>query len=93
MDDEGARTAWRGVKWRYSGSYDMTLNRVRVEALLDAIDKFRGLPEAQREELRPLLNETLDRFNALSRYSAILRGYLARRNAESAQPFESRHFD
>ena len=54
----------------------MTDQELRIEALLDAIDNYRALPEAERERLRPLLNETLDRFNSISEYSVILRGYL-----------------
>lgn len=57
----------------------MISNKTRVDALLDAIDNFRGLPEAQRDALRPVLNETLDRFNAISGYSETIHAYLAKR--------------
>lgn len=54
----------------------MSVQALRIEALLDAIDNYRALPETQREQLRPLLNETLDRFNDISGYSETIRGFL-----------------
>lgn len=66
--DAGARTS-------LNRNADMSLQQSRIDALLDAIDNYRSLPEPQREALRPLLNETLDRFNALGECSEVLQRY------------------
>ncbi len=51
------------------------VHQARVVQLLDLIDKCRSLPIEQQEALRPLIEETLERFNQLSRDSKIIRDF------------------
>ena len=48
----------------------------RVEALLDAIDNYRSLAPDKKASLRPLFDETLDRFNMLSGCSKTINSFL-----------------